>query len=56
MTKFTERLLQIAAIIALLWFGWNLARDTVVAQILANNRAAQCEQELRAARSSNEKR
>lgn len=52
MTKFTERLLQVAAVAALLWFGWGLARDTVVAQIQAGQRAYQAEQQLQSCRAS----
>lgn len=46
MSKATERLLQVAAVVALLWFGWGLARDLVIAQIIANNKINVLEQQL----------
>ena len=47
MSKFSERLLQVMAIVVLLWFGWSLAKETIIAQIQANNRADAAEQKLR---------
>ena len=47
MSKFSEKLLQLVAIVILLWFGWSLAKETIVAQIQANNRADIAEQKLR---------
>lgn len=44
MSKLTERLIQITAVAGLLWFGWGLARDTVIAQLTLANRAAIAEQ------------
>ena len=47
MSKFSERLLQVMAIVVLLWFGWSLAKETIIAQIQANNRADAAEQKLK---------
>ena len=44
----TERLLQVAAVVMILWFGWSLAKETIVAQIQANNRAVVAERQLQA--------
>ena len=46
MSKFTERLVQIAAIIIFAWFGWQLTTNTIIAIIQANNRAVQAEQHV----------
>ena len=46
MSKFTERLVQIAAIMVFAWFGWQLAVNTVITIIQANNHAAQAEQHV----------
>ena len=48
MSLLTERLLQVAALVALLWFGYGLVERSVVAIIIATNRAAQAEQRLQA--------
>ena len=46
MSKTTERLLQIAAVVMIIWFGWSLARDTVIEIIKATQRANAAEQKL----------
>lgn len=46
MKPFTERLLQVALIVAVLYFGWGLAKDTLIAIINAERRAAIAEQQL----------
>ena len=45
MSTFTERLLQVAAVIVILYFGWQIASQTVVDLIVTkgNLRAAQQE-------------
>ena len=48
MSKLTERLIQMAAITIILWFGWGLARDSVINQITANSNTAQALQRLQA--------
>ena len=47
MSTRTERLIQLAAVVGLLWFGWGLARDTIVAQLTLANRTAIADQRLR---------
>lgn len=55
MKPFTERLIQIAAVIAILFYGWNFAVSTVLTIIERNNQIQQlqmqmksCEQKLAA--------
>ncbi len=48
MSKTTERLVQVAALTMILWFGWDMAKQTIIAQIRANNQAAMAAQQLRA--------
>ena len=48
MSKVTERLVQVAAIVVILWFGWNLAKESIIGQIQANNNAASALQRLQA--------
>ena len=46
MKKSTELLLQIAAVVGILWFGWSLVSATVVNLIRANQRVAIAERNL----------
>ncbi len=46
MSKTTERLLQAAALLFILWFGYQLVQQSIVAQIISANRAAVAEQQL----------
>ena len=46
MTRPTEWLLRAAAALFLLWFGWQLAVQSVVAQVNAQARATQAERDL----------
>lgn len=48
MSKVTERLVQIAAVMVIIWFGWNLAKESIIGQINANNNAAVAMQRLQA--------
>lgn len=44
----TERLLQVAALAAILWFGWQLTATTVVMILQLQQRAAAAESRLAA--------
>ena len=46
MKPVTETLLVVAAIVALLWFGWNLAERTVIGLVIAQNQVQQLTQKL----------
>ena len=48
MKPVTETLLVVAAIVAILWFGWNLAERTVIGLVVAQNQAQQLGQKLAA--------
>lgn len=48
MSKTTERLLQVAAIIFFLWFGWDLVSKTVVKMLVMGNQLRACQQQLKA--------
>lgn len=47
MSTTTERLIQVAAVILVLWFGWQLVSQTVVSLLLATHRAQVAEEKLR---------
>lgn len=46
MSRFTERLVQLAAIVFFLWFGWQTVSQTVVDLIVTKQRLAACEAKL----------
>ena len=46
MSTFTERLLQTAAIITILYFGWQIAAQTVVDLMVTKANLRACQQEL----------
>ena len=48
MKPITEKLLQVAAVVFIVYFAWQLALQSIVAQIQANNRAAVAERQLQA--------
>lgn len=55
MSKLTERLLQIGVLVALLFYGWSLSRDTVLQMVrlsqqvqISAQQLQQCEAQLRA--------
>lgn len=50
MKPLTERLIQLAAGITLLWFGWTLAKETVVWNLQLSQRLSTCEANLSKAR------
>lgn len=59
MSKSTERFLQVAAGVMILWFGWNLVAGSVIQMVNLNlqNRELQrqlqaCTQQLKGAQSS----
>ncbi|MFQ5641320.1 MAG: hypothetical protein ACE5IR_25355 [bacterium] len=44
MSKTTERLIQVAAVMAICWFGWLFVSNTVLHILRLQNKVAQCEQ------------
>ena len=48
MSKLTERLLQIGAVVVILYLCWQLSAQTFVSIIQANNRATIAEQRVQA--------
>ena len=46
MSTFTERLLQVAAVITILYFGWQIASQTVVDLIVTKGNLRAAQQEL----------
>ena len=46
MTRFTEHLLQAAAVIVILYYGWQIAAQTVVNSIVAQGNLRACQQEV----------
>ena len=46
MNRLTEKLIQIAAVVMIVWYGWSLARETVIEIIKATQRANAAEQRL----------
>lgn len=47
MKPFTERLIQIAAVIAIAFYGWNFAVQTVLTIIERNNQIQQLQMQLK---------
>lgn len=52
LSRFTERLIQVAAAIVLCWFGWQLAQTTVIGYLQAVQAANQAQQKLAACEAS----
>ena len=46
MSKLTEHLLQVAAVVALLWFGYGLVERSVITILQQSTRAQAAEQKL----------
>lgn len=46
MTRFTEHLLQAAAVIVILYFVWQIAMQAVVSSIVAQGNLRACQQEV----------
>jgi len=46
MSKLTERLLQVAAVIVILYFGWQITAQSVVDLIVTKSNLRACQQEV----------
>ena len=46
MSKITEKLLQVAAVIVILYYGWQIVSQTVVDLIVTKSNLRACQQEV----------
>ena len=46
MSKLTERLLQVAAVIVILYFGWQITAQSVVDLLVTKGNLRACQQEV----------